>query len=71
MSVEDTINAIVKHHRSICPPGDSYERIEDGFHQVASQLKAAKDFELELEKKTQNSLALVRHMKREVSRLLC
>ena len=60
-SVGDTISGIVKHHQSICPPGANLERVEDGFNQVASQLKAAKDFELELEKKTQNSLALVRH----------
>ena len=60
-SIEDTVNAIIKYHSIICPQGVEFERVEDGLHQVASQLKATKDFELELEKKTQNSLALVRH----------
>ena len=61
ISIDDTVDAIAKYHRLICPPGANFDRVEDGFHQVASQLKAAKDFELELEKKAQNSLALVRH----------
>ena len=69
-SIEDTANAIVKHHHTIRPPAANFERLTDGFHQVASQLKAAKDFELELEKKTQNSLALVIHSKGDLSKLL-
>ena len=69
-SIEDTINAIVKYHHKFHPLGANFERVADGFHQVASQLKAAKDFELELEKKTQNSLALVRHHEGDVSKLL-
>ena len=71
-SIEDTINAIVELHRSALlsiesrSSGAAFERVEDGFDHIASQLKAAKDFELELEKKIQNSLALVGTREREI-----
>ncbi len=64
-SMEDTMNAIVKAHQSVLSSAESqmsnatFKRVEDGFNQAASHLKAAKAFELELEKKIENILALV------------
>ena len=59
------MNAIVKLHQSdflnpaIRSSGTAFRRVEDGFDHVASQLKAAKNSVLALEKKIENSLALV------------
>ena len=64
-SIEDTTNAIVKTHRLVFSVAEShrsdtaFQRVEDGFNQAASHLTAAKAFELELEKKIENILALV------------
>lgn len=64
-SIDDTIALIMKHHeliskRSASTPSEAYERVESGLIQITSQVKAVKDFVVELEKKIQNSLALVR-----------
>ena len=64
-SIEDTKAAIIKIYQSdLLQPdtrssGLSRARVEDGFDNIASQLKVAKDFVLELEKKIHNILALV------------
>ena len=64
-SIDDTIDAIFQYHRKILNPeglalGGAFQKIEDNLYHIASQLKAVKDFEEELEKKIQNSLALVK-----------
>lgn len=59
------MNAIVQTHQLVLLAADptisdaAFKRVEDGFSQAASHLKAAKAFELELEKKIENILALV------------
>ena len=59
------MNAIVQTHRLVFSAADpnvpnvAFKRVEDGFVHAASHLKAAKAFELELEKKIENILALV------------
>jgi len=63
-SIDDTIALITKHHGSIMRggaknPGEAFERVKSGLIQITSQVKAVKDFEVELEKKIQTSLALV------------
>lgn len=55
---------MIKYHRLVWDygsntPGEAFQKVESGLHHIVSQLKAIKDFELELEKKIQNSLALV------------
>lgn len=65
-SIDDTIAVIMKHHgliskRSASTSSEAYERVESGLIHITSQVKAVKDFEVELEKKIQNSLALVRN----------
>jgi len=40
-------------------PSETFGRVENGLIQITSQVKAVKDFEVELEKKIQTSLALV------------
>lgn len=59
-----TTATIAKHHQSmndngIIVPIEIFGRVESGLQQIASQLKAIGDFEVELEKKIQNNLALV------------
>lgn len=63
-SLDDTIAAMIKYHRLVWDygsntPGEAFQKVENGLHHIVSQLKAIKDFELELEKKIQNSLALL------------
>ncbi len=63
-SIEDTIAAIGKYHAHVMgvesvEPSVAFNYIEQGLFQIASQLKAVQRFEQELEKKIQNSLALV------------
>ena len=63
-SMENTIMAISGHHKWLTQEDDSStkhssRKIEDGLNEVASQLKSVQNFESELEKKTQNILALV------------
>ncbi|KAH6696453.1 hypothetical protein BKA61DRAFT_637246 [Leptodontidium sp. MPI-SDFR-AT-0119] len=50
-SIATIVDSLTAHHRKIYP--------EDGFWQVATQLRSIKDFAEELEKKTQNILALL------------
>ncbi len=63
-SIDDTIALIMKHHELVIKgsarkPSGAYERVESGLVQITSQVKAVIDFEVELEKKIQTSLALV------------
>jgi len=63
-SIEDTMALIIKHHELIIKgvatiPSETFGRVENGLIQITSQVKAVKDFEVELEKKIQTSLALV------------
>ena len=62
-TIDDTIVAIARHHQSVMDcevamRGGVYHKVEDDLSHVASELKAIKDFGMELEKKIQNSLAL-------------
>ena len=74
-SIEDTIAMIVQSHRLVLGrrddvPSQAFERVETGLRQITSQVKAIKDFEDELEKKVQTSLALVRYSA-PISELSC
>lgn len=63
-SIDDTIVAVTKSHCLVMGVEDrttnpTYDRVETGLQQITSQVKAVRDFEGELEKKIQTSLALV------------
>ena len=63
-SMEDTIAAVAEFHRSLVDikdgiPYETSQRVQTELLQLLSQFKAIKDFEEELEKKIQTSLALV------------
>lgn len=63
-SIDDTIALIIKTHGLIVKgaakiPNEAFEGVESNLIQIASQVKAIKDFVVELEKKIQTSLALV------------
>jgi hypothetical protein len=63
-SIANSIDNLKAHHSKIYAGAEgrpAFKRVEDGFWQVATQLSSTKDFEEELEKKTQNILALVCH----------
>jgi septin family protein len=67
-SFEEIVTDIDIHHKSILGqtqdmPRYLFDRVETGLYQVASQLHSIKSFEMELEKKIQNILALVCHFR--------
>lgn len=66
-SLKDTTATIIEHHSLItghepCTSEKAFRVIEDGLNQVQSQIKSIIDFEIELEKKIKNSLALVNYL---------
>ena len=63
-SLDDTTAAIIEYHplvigEGLSPSNIAVPLVEDGLNQIHSQIKAVIDFEIELEKKTKNHLALV------------
>ena len=67
-SFGEIVSDIRSHHKSIFGqtqdmPMHLFDRVETGLYQVASQLQSVKSFELELEKKVQNILALVSYFR--------
>ena len=63
-SLKDTTAMIIEHHLVITGhesnnSDKAFRVIEDGLNQVQSQMKSVIDFEIELEKKIKNNLALV------------
>ena len=63
-SLDDKTAAIIEHYPLIIGHESrtsdmAFRVIEDGLNQIHSQIKAVIDFEIELEKKIKNNLALV------------
>jgi hypothetical protein len=65
ISLEETVTEIIRQHKSIfgnaeVMPPYLFDKVQRGLSQVSSQIRPVKFYELELEKKIQNILALVR-----------